>query len=436
MPEKLLDNILRNSLLAYGNRLFTIGASFLYVLIVANHLGPEKYGLLSFLLDFFAGGIMIFGFSALSETLVIFMPKGKSAKFASGLLRHGMIFAGFISLAILLFAGNIAFWLGQGTPELVRIVALVTFLTVPSTLIASFLNGTKNFGKILKLGIAETSLNLVLSAVALFAFNGGIAEILYAKTISLLAATLLGWRYYGATKLEPTKPPWGEAAKFFANSAALGFLRRLSSQATLFFMTALVNPALFGLYYLLLKISTYPVDLPVASLNDVLLPVTSEHANDREKLNKIISKSIKLYIVASVLFSTALLLAGEFMLKVFFPKYAAAATLIPLFAAYYLMTFDIPLGTFYRVINGNDVLVKSNILVVAATFFPGYWLIAVHGLHGVVMVLIATRLVQLLYLYADMRLNNYGVEFVPRISDLRYFFEAARTAVYSRFKGQ
>lgn len=424
MPQISISDVFKNTVFSYWNKLAIVGAGFLYVLIVANYLGPEKYGLLSFLLDFLASGAMLLGFSAISESIIVFVSKNPSRRSAHGLLKFGFAFGLLFSILIFLFPGTVISIIGKGTEDIVRIMSAVIFLNIATTLLASFLTARKTFGKLLILGITENLLNLALCAVFLLYFHGGIEHVLYAKIISLLVTGILAWKFSSEIRLTAQEPNWGEIKKFAFNSGLLGFLRRISSQVLLILMTMFVSPAMLGFYYIIQKIGSYVIDLPVTSLNDVLLPLSSEHSGDRDKLTKIISLSTKLYIIASIGFSLFLIFAGPFILEYFFPEYIGAAPLIPLFAVYFLMTFDMPLGTFFRAIRRNDVLVAGSAIMLIGTIVFGYFLVQSYGVLGVVLTLIITRFLQLSYEYYFIVSNDYKIEFWPRPRDIKFFAES------------
>ncbi len=434
MSDLYKKEFIKNAFWSYSANVFSVLAGFLYIFIVANALGPAQYGLLAFLLDFMSNIASLFGFVVLSEILVTFIPKQRNKALLWDLLKIGFLVALFFSAVVFLFPNLILILANQGSTELVRAIAALIFVNSLSNLLISALSGARMFGKILKLTIAENTLNIALSVFFIFVLNAGVLGVVYAKMLSLLGTAMLGFVYCKTIPLRPTPIDWRPIKRFAFFSFLLVVLRRASSQIILFLIVVFVDPAKLGFYYLVLKVSTYFMELPIVSMNTVLLPTISAQENNRQVLCKTVSKNIKFYLLLSVAFSTALLIFGSFFLEIFFPSYYEASSLIPFFAVYFLLTFDISLGSFYRAIKRNDVLVNGSVIMLVASIVPGYYLIQNYGVFGIVVALIVNRALQLAYLSIDISKHGYEIDFVPRAADLRFFLDTAMHTVKNRFR--
>jgi len=433
MVQNNADEFVKNSAFSYAAKAISILLGFLYLFVVANSLGPEEYGNLAFMMDFLATGALVLGFNALAETLVVFIPKTMSRKLSGTFLKIGFLISALLSVLAYIFPETVVWIAQKGTPELVQLVVAVVFLNVVSTLIISILTGTKNFGKILQLAFTENILNLGLASLFLFYFNGGVIEVVYAKMISLLSIIVIGWIFYRKLPLSDADVSWGEIKKFGFLSAALGFVRRGSTQIILVFVGWFIEQGKLGFYYLMLKISTYFVELPITSLNNVLLPTISAQEKDPEKMQRTVSLSVKFYLLVSALFSLILVLIGPLFVALIFPGYSEGIYLLPLFAVYFLMGFDISLGTFYRAIKRIDIILKSSSIAAIPTIISGYFLLQEFSVAGLVIALILNRGIQVIYFYLDIRKHGYKIQFIPNAKDIKFFYsiasESAKKAV-------
>jgi len=427
-----LGNFFRNAVFSYGYRFASVLFGLLYFFIVANSLGPEQYGVLAFMLDFLGTATLLLGFNALYEVLNIFVPKQRSKQVVNFLLLIGSIGAALFSLAILFFPEVVLYFTNQGTIELVKAISAVIFFSTISALFVNLFTGTKNFGKILKMGVIENIVNLFFVSLFLFFLNGGIMEVVYAKTISIFVSTIIGLYYFKKISLLDSKADWKPIRKFAFFSILAGIVKRTSTQMLLIFIGLFIDPIKMGFYYALQKMGTYFIDLPLNSLNVVLLPTISEHENDIEKLQKLVSYSIKFYVVSSIIFSLALLIFSPILLLEFFPKYSQSISLVPLFAAFFVLTFDMPLGTFYRAINRNYIILYSNLLQLFITMFFGFFFVKNFGVEGVLILMVLNRIVSLVYQFIYLWFKNYKIEFWPRPKDIIFFFKTIMQTIFKK----
>ncbi len=433
MTSFSLPDFFRNAVFSYSYRFIALIAGMAYFFVVANNLGPEKYGVLAFLLDFLGTATLLIGFNALYEILTVFIPKHRNEETAKKLISIGIFAAFVISAFIYLFPEFVLSIANSGDVELVRIISCVVLLSTTSALFINVFTGTKNFGKIFKMGVFENILNFGFVCVFLFYFNGGLVEVVYAKIISLAGSTLLGIYFFKEINFEKEKTNWVSIKKYAGFAFLSGIAKKTSSQIILILVGFFVDPLRMGFYYALLKMGTYLIDMPLNALNLVLLPTVSETDSNPEKLQKMISYGIKFYVLSSIIFSAGLVIAGPIVLQFFFPAYIPAIPLIPLFATYFVLTFDIPVGTFYRAINRNEVLFKSNIFQIFTTIIFGYFLVSSFGVEGVILTMVINRLLILIYQYFDIKKQGYKIEFWPRFADI-IFFKNSFVSVISKKK--
>ncbi|MBS3061354.1 MAG: oligosaccharide flippase family protein [Candidatus Diapherotrites archaeon] len=424
----------KRTLLVYGDRLLTVAIGFLSVWLLANFLGPAEYGVYAFLLDFLATGTLLLGINAFAESLIVFIAKERNLSLAHVLLTTGLVLGLFFSGVIFFFPSFVLSLVNQGSPELIKALSLVVFFNITEFLLINALTGSQHFGKILKMSFLENTFNIVFLGIFLFHFQLGVMGAVYAKTISLLVSSVVGYWFFRHVGLLKKNIVWKPVLKFTGYSLLLGFMKRFSAQTLLFFMGLLISPVKLGFYYLIQKISTYLIDMPVNAFNTVLLPTAAEQNQDIEQVEKFVSMSTKFYVILSFAFAAAFLVFGPLFVTIFFPEFLPAIELVPLFAIYFALTFDIPLGTFYRAIMRNEVLVQANLIGLVIMVVAGYWAIQSFGLEGVVGLMVITRTVQLIYLYWDVRRHQYKIEFWPRLHDIIFFWNSAKRVIWNKKK--
>lgn len=426
-----LSGFFRNIVFSYGSKIVSIVLGFIYFYIVANYLGPQDFGTYSFLLDFFSATLAIFGFNALFETATVFLAKTESHKFYQSVLKTGFFMSVIAGLIFFLYPDLILQFTGKGTLEILQGMSLVFFFSMLTNLLASILMGVKKFGKILKLSIIENTITIVLAFVSLQYLGFGLLGVIYSKAISLFLVSIISFFYVSSTKYSNAEPDMKEVEGFFGFAVLINILKKISIQTLLMFITTFIDPIGTGLYYLTQKISYYFIETPLSSLNNVLLPMVSKASESKDRIYWLTSVSIKFNLILSLIFCFILAVSGELFVQLLFPQYLGSGILILLFAAYFLLSFDLPLGNFFRAINRNDILFISNFVYLIVTAVAGYFIIPVFGAVGIVFTLMLSRISYILCLVIDLKMRKYKISFIPTYSDLIYFKNLFLSLVFS-----
>ncbi|MCR4368629.1 MAG: hypothetical protein NUV67_01855 [archaeon] len=259
-------------------------------------------------------------------------------------------------------------------------------------------------------------------------------EVVFAKIISLVIATGLGFLYYRKSDFSELPADWAAVKKYAGLSALLNFVMRASSQAVLFFISILIDPLKLGFYYLMLKLSAYLIELPVSSITTVLLPTLSrEEASKGPRLYLTVSLGMKATLILSAAFSVILVAFGGLFVNVFFPAYEPSTSVLLLFALFFSLSFLGSLTSFYRAINRNDVLVWASFCFLLTTVTLGYFLIAAFGVEGIVLTMLFGKLAQAAYFAYDIRKNAYPISFFPTKNDLAFFIKTLKSIIAPYF---
>ena len=182
-------------LLKYSSEIVLFLAAFIYSFVAANFLGPEKYGLVSYLAAFMGSLPMMFGFAAVFDTSNIYSAKGFSRKLTKKIIIYSGICLSYLAIGVALFADKIALFLGKGTPDLILLSSAIVFFVPVTMIFSSIFSGRKLFGKILKLTILEKVLDVVLLVLFFFVLKTDIFSVLYVKIVVSMILILV-YLYY------------------------------------------------------------------------------------------------------------------------------------------------------------------------------------------------------------------------------------------------
>lgn len=430
--EKSFDtsHFLKSVFFSYLHKLSLLLLGFLYVFFLANHLGPEQFGVFSYLMDLAGAILFLLGTETFSELLRVFIPKTNARSLVRKVILFQIGIALLLAAVFFLFSDWITAWIGRGDATLVRWLAVV-FVFIPiSPIVYAIVSGNRQFGKLLILTVIEHLTTLVLTVLLVYSFGFGLLGAFWARIISLgILAVSSFWMLRTSVWDENQDRDTGHMIRSYSfQSFITGILKRIIPQAHLFFVGLFVSIEAMGFFYLLQKITSYFIEIPVNAVNEVLLPFANLEKNP-ERMEQLFSKSIKFYILFSFVAAGALLVLAQPILHYLFPAFEDALFLLPLFLVYYLFSFDYPLSTFFRTINKPQVITTGYFFSSVASLTVSFFLIAQLKVEGLLLAMIFIRILNTGVLLHALRKEGYSVEMVPRVSDLKFFGNLIRALV-------
>ncbi|HIH32994.1 MAG TPA: oligosaccharide flippase family protein, partial [Candidatus Diapherotrites archaeon] len=331
MTERTSKGFAKNVLFSYSNKVLTLVVSFLYTFLIANYLGPEKYGAITYFISFVTGLAGALGFNFLIGTVSNYFPKGKPKRLFK-LLLYGILGLSFLTfLALLISAIPILAFLGKSGVSLFQLTSILILLAPSFTLFTALFQGFKRFGSVLKVVGAESILNLAFAVVAVLFLNLDVYGVIYAKIASLIIAVALF--AFLSKKLVFSKKPIDrkDLKRYLITFAPFSLVRGWEGQALTVLIGLFVGNFQLGLYYMAQKLASIAIATPINSLRDVLLPYSLEKSSDLKVIGNYASLNVKLALVVSILLSIALLALGWPVLYLLFPKFIEAYWLLPFF---------------------------------------------------------------------------------------------------------
>ncbi|MFH0955495.1 MAG: hypothetical protein V1777_05310 [Candidatus Micrarchaeota archaeon] len=428
MAEKFNPGFfLRSVLFSYVNRIVLLVLGLAYVLLVANTLGPKLFGVYSYVLDFFGTVLLVLGMETFSDVLRVFLPKNRSAEFVKKIA--------FMQTGVALVIAAVVFWQGSFLSDFLAAgsgipfewVAVVVLGIPVSSLVYSVAVGNRQFGKLIMLSIVENASNVILALVLMQLMPDALLAVFMARAVSLGLLGLAGaWLLTGSLTEAP--PSGTIVAKYGFQSWQTTLFKKIGDQAILIYVGIFVSAAALGFFYLLKKISLYIIEIPINAANEALLPFATG-SGDLSFTEKLVSKNVKFYLVFSVLMALVLLLVTPILVAILFPSYSGGIFLVPLFALYYALSFDYPLGTFFRAVNKPKIQTVAFFYSAIASITVGYLLISRFLAEGLLLTMIFSRVLNIAVSVAFIRKSGYKIEFIPRKGDLVFFWELGISTV-------
>lgn len=429
MPTEDSWLFFKSSIFTYANKISLLIFSILYTYVIANALGPEKYGLAMFVLAFVGNLVYLFGVEAFSKTLVVFIPKYRSKKLFIKFAK--LLLFGFLFLFVLffLFSQQVALILKKSNATFFKSAAFL-FISFPIFLLFEALfKGLKSFGKVLKVSLVESLTNLAFATLFIIILQLGVNGVIFGKIISLMLASLLYFYFFNKQSFEERKINTENVKKYLKNTFAVSVLKKLNVQVMLLYMGMFISDTFLGLYYIAEKIVSYAIETPISALSETMLPFASEKSSNRKALSKFVSLNIKFTLILGIILGLTVVFFGRFMLAYLFPKYAEAHRLLPFFVVIFLGTITNFFHGAYRSINRVDVLTKLWAIVLFTTIILGYFLISWFSILGLLSLRIINNIIAGAFLYFNQKKVGLQIEIIPRFRDLRFFASVFKRAV-------
>ncbi len=420
-------HFLNSVVFSYLTKIALLALGFAYVVLLANQLGPEKFGLFSYLLDFAGAILALLGMEAFSEVLRVFIPKTSSKELIRKIVWAQLIIAFIIGTVFFVFSGQIHDFIGRGNPGLIQLLALTILFIPVSSIVHAIVIGNRQFGKLLALTIIENASNVGLAIFFVFFLKMGIEGAIWARVSSLALLGIAGFLVLRKSSDDTgeSKANIQQVKEYSVQTFITTIFKKISLQAQLIWIGLFVSAQAMGFFYLLQKISIYFIETPAMAINEVLLPFASRTGDNKAFTENLVSKSVKLYMILSIAMAILLLVAAPILVRFFFPSFLNGLELVPLFALYYAMSFDYPLGTLFRAINQPRVLTITYIVSALNSLTIGYFLISRFFVQGLLATMIIGRVLSLAIFVFFVRKSGYQIEFFPRKKDLAYFWVLA-----------
>lgn len=417
---------LKSSIFSYSSKVFLLIISFFYTYLIANALGPGSYGLAMYLLAFFGNLVYLFGTEVFTEVLVVFTPKKRSRKLFFTLTKLLVFLFIILFFLFFLFSSEISAFLGRGPPGLLRLCSFIFLLMPFSLLFIALFKGFKQFGKVLKVLVAEGFSNLLFAFLFVSFFGLGIFGVVYAKFISLGVALVLSIFYFRLLPFEKKQINFKEVRKYAKGMFMVNFFKKLRTQAVLIYMGLFILNRNLGFYYVIEKLANSFIGMPIASLSEVVLPFTSEKTRSKKALSRYVSYNIKLTIMIAIMSGFFLVAAGYFILSTFFPDYLSAYYLISFFVLLYIGLSVSPIAIGYKCINKVEYITKASSMNAMVQIFLGFFLIFNFHIIGIILTQVIGNLVAFIYLYLKQKEVGLKIEVRPRKKDLLFFYNSIK----------
>lgn len=436
MFSETMKSYTKNAFFSYASKLLMLGFGFLYTLLIANTLGPARYGLITFFFDFVLGLLNLLGSRIFSDLTLVFVSKYKSFNFLKKVLITEFLLSLTLFLLVNLNSELIIFFLGKGDTRLLFFVSLFLFIQPVYETGIALLQAFKRFGKNFKRLLAEKAIELATAAllilvfpvVGFYGFAGfnlpkGMHAVLLAKAIAMLSAIALIFLFAKNFYFKKTENFLDEIKQYLKGLIPANLLSSFRDQGLVWLMGLFISPVSLGLYYIAKKMLVYSLGSINNALTEVLIPYNVEKSDSKKVLCNYTSLNIKFLIILGIITSFFIVLLGGFFLGLFFPLYKKSAFFLPLLSIYFLTKNLVMLSTIFRAINKTSVLAQASFFSMVLGLISGFFLIKNFGVIGLILTEIVMTASNNFFLFFWLKKHGFAVEIIPRIKDLRFFAE-------------
>jgi len=424
-----LKHFSRLTFIKYSSDIFVIIFAFIYSYFAANLLGPESYGLVSLLIAFISGIPLMFGFEAFQDLLKVYIPRTRSKKLFTFVLKISSLMLFITLILVILFSGFIYLLINKGSPEIISTFSILIFIIPFSGILQSVIIGFKGFGKLLKLSIVEKTFDVTLFLIFFFVFDQGFMAVFYSKIVSILTITVLSFYFIRHFKFENKNFNMSEIKKFSYGAFFANIFKGLMLQAELLIFGMLLSLEGYGVFYLLKRIATYAFETPNNALSEVMLPFISEE-KDSKKIDTYVSLVIKFQLLLGILILILFMGLLPVLLFYIFPAYFAGYLIAPIIAIGFVLNISSPLIKALRVANKNNYIGGIFILSLLFIVTAGVAVIPIYGLIGAALIFSTNKILISFTAFVFCLFCGIKVSIIPRKKDVAFF----KLAILSLFR--
>ena len=419
-----LEGFVKNFFFEQGKKLWIIGISLAYTYLIANFLGPEEYGLVTYFISFVASLTNLFGVYFLQNVFQTFNPRYKSRKFFWLLIKLQLAVVLLIGAAIWLFASDITMFLEKKDVFLLQ-ASVLTILTMPAYMSFLFLMRTfKQFKKTMVAEIIMNSSNLCLALILVVALRFGGIGVIYAQFMASMIALAVLYAEYRRLPFEDKEIEFAEITKFSVFSLPTSFMSRAYDTILNIVLGLSAGAAQLGYFYIIQKIANVFIGTGNSELDDVLHPYVMEKSAEKKTLENFISMNIKASILLALGLGAISTAAAYIFVPAFLPKYAPGLYLLPLFVLAIAVQSATAIGQIFISINRIEFRLATNIISLIVCIPYGFLVAAKSGLPGTISLIALYAALQGGISYYFAKRLGYSIEIIPRPKDAKFFVSA------------
>ncbi|MFH1751764.1 MAG: oligosaccharide flippase family protein [archaeon] len=423
----------KNVFFLFNNKMLAFVVGILFTLIIANYLGPAKYGLVIYFISFAEGLSAVIGLNYITSLFSNVFPKEKSYSFFKTFMLINII-AGFtLFLVLFFFAEPISILIGKGEYSTLLAFTSILALTYPVYLsISTLFKGFKLFGKVLKVMGSVAILNLVLAAyLTIFGGMDVLGEgIIIAKIITVSLGILVFGILLRKLNFSRKKINWSELKEYSVFAIPLTYIRAFNAQAVILFIGWFLNPVVTGFYYLIEKIVSLLVSSILSSFHEVVLPYSLEKYKDKKTIGNYLSLTVKAGLIISLIISILIIIIARPVIGFFFPDYVGGVYLVPLFCVLSILSSFSTINTAFVSLNKMKYLVLSYSATFAVFLIAGFTLTPIYDAVGLIVALIFSSSANIITMYLMLPRIGVKINLIPSRTDLDFFKKSFKTFLY------
>ncbi len=417
-----IDGFTKNLVFEQIKKIVMIVTGIAYTYLIATALGPSDFGIVTYFIGFIMALLNFAGLTAIQSLLSAFMPKWQSKKLFLNSIKYQYALIIPVIILVYIFAEQISEIIGKGPFDLLQLVITIGLLM---PLYLSFLylfRSLKKFETNLKIESLMQISVLLFSIIFVIFLDYGVQGVIYAQIIGLILCIILSAYYLKQIKFKSEKIDTDEIKKYIKIRYPNSILCRGYAQFIIVMLGLFVTPVGLGYYYLADKIYGLFVGKTEVTLQDVIQPYVIEKYQSKAVMGRFVSLAIKATIIMNLILVTIMIIVTKPLLTIVMPEFVQAADLIPLLGLIAILRTGNHMANIFLALNKIDVLFKTNIFSIAITIITGLIIIPLYGIWGILIIMCINHASYNIILYYYTLKNEIHIEFIPTITDLKYFY--------------
>ncbi len=412
----------KSIIFSWGTKVSLLVTGVLYTYLIANYLGPADYGIVSYYIALIGSIITVSGISFLQGLYNLFISRSRSKSFFIKVLRWQYYLAVTLFVFVFVFSEKIALFFHKEEFLFLRWAAFLLLLLPLHDSFMFLFRSFKLFGKVLKVEVVVSFMNLCLAFFLVVSLSFGIYGVIYARIISIVVGILVFAWFFRCLRFRNRIVDMVEVKTYSYSAFMVNLFRSAGMFSFTIFLGMFLSPAMLGMFYIAQKFVGYIVSSFQASINEALIPFVAESYKDTLFLNKYMSYSIKLSLIISIFSVVLFFLVGRPLLMLFFPGYVSAYYVIVLYGIVALLGSFNVLNSAYMSQNRMDLLARVYFSGFVVIVIFSFLLMPSYGVYGAIFTLWLCGIVQGLFCFYYLKDLGLSIDFIIRLDDVKYFF--------------
>ncbi|MDD5417534.1 MAG: oligosaccharide flippase family protein [Candidatus Nanoarchaeia archaeon] len=414
------------------SKIILVILSFLFTYVCANYLGPDRYGVFNYTLGLIITIPGFMGIDSITSAMTRFLSEKRSRAVFKRLLLISLAIVFPVMFFLLFLSDLISLTIGKNITFLIQVISPVVVFVPLHDILHAVLGSFKRFKNMATYHILQKLISLGLVMILFFGFNMGIEGLIITTLISYSAIVVIMLINVKKLPFKDYSEGVGKkrAGKFITLSYINNTLKQFGSWIFMFIYGAFLSPFELG-YAMLADKATIILGNIRDSVSQTLYPVISEFADDKKRVERYVSASIKMTILTAILTTVIVIIFGQMVIDILFEGFSQTYPIALLITIASIFDFR-AIIILFTAKERMDLCILNRIITFMSYLIGGWLLILNFGTIGYGLTILLVSFSSALVLALIAKKQGFNIDYVIRLRDIKESYFLIRRALRKR----